>query len=131
MSGFSTLSARSRITAKLRRALSRHGLQATVLVMVAISFASLGPRGGAGDPGSADKAAHVVAYAIAVLPVALADSRRLVWVTIVLALWGGAIELIQPHFGRSANFFDVLANGVGIAVGAAIGRVGNAVLRHI
>ncbi|WP_435140759.1 VanZ family protein [Pseudopelagicola sp. nBUS_19] len=68
-----------------------------------------------------DKLVHLVAFGLLVLPAAL--SRRVplgllfVGLFIGAAAFGGAIELIQPQFGRSADVNDWVADMVGAAAG--------------
>jgi VanZ family protein len=38
-------------------------------------------------------------------------------------LYGGIIEVIQPSFGRDAEWLDFVANGIGIVAGLILGTV--------
>ncbi len=100
--------------------LSPLGVAATFIGAATISFASLSPPGSAGDPGSADKAMHIIAYAIIVLPLALVRSRTRIWSAVGILIWSGCIELLQPLFGRSSSVSDVIANASGILLGLSL-----------
>lgn len=58
------------------------------------------------------------------LPLAAVLSGRGARLTLALlaAAYGGAIELIQPRFGRDAAWADFVADVAGVAAGAARGR---------
>ena len=72
-------------------------------------------------PSGTDKLVHLAAFGLLVLPAAL--SRRVplgllfVGLFIGAAAFGGAIELIQPQFGRSADINDWVADMAGAALG--------------
>jgi VanZ family protein len=73
-------------------------------------------------PGGMDKLFHFLAFFALVLPVALTEPRRWVLLVCLAAGLGGAIELIQPHVGRQAEWGDALANAAGALAGALLGR---------
>jgi VanZ family protein len=72
-------------------------------------------------PSGTDKLVHLAAFGLLVLPAAL--SRRVplallfVGLFVGAAAFGGVIELIQPHFGRSADVNDWVADMAGAALG--------------
>lgn len=72
-------------------------------------------------PSGTDKLVHLAAFGLLVLPAAL--SRRVplgllfVGLFIGAVAFGGAIELIQPQFGRSADINDWVADMAGAALG--------------
>lgn len=68
-----------------------------------------------------DKLAHLVAFLVLVLPTAALWPRVAAWVGVLAVLYGGAIEVIQPFTGRSAEFADLLADGIGVALGFILG----------
>ena len=115
----------------VRSFLDRFGLALSLLAMAAIGAASLSPPGSVGDPGEADKTMHVLGYAAAVLPSAAAPSIALVWPLVLVFALGGAIELIQPLVGRSANLGDVAANALGVGIGAALAWPARWALRRL
>lgn len=77
-------------------------------------------------PGT-DKTHHFVAYAALALPVCLAGKRVALFLLPLFIMWSGAIELIQPLVNRYGEWLDLVANAVGITMGAILG----ALLRRI
>ncbi|MDF0601559.1 VanZ family protein [Psychromarinibacter sp. C21-152] len=76
-----------------------------------------------GPPGHphADKLYHFLGFAVLALPCAALFRRALLWVVLVAVAQAGLIELVQPHIGRDAEWFDFWADLAGIAVGAGLG----------
>jgi VanZ family protein len=68
-----------------------------------------------------DKFYHLVAFAALIFPTAALYARSLVWILPLSALFGVAIELIQPFFGRTAEVLDVVADILGLGVGTLLG----------
>ena len=77
-------------------------------------------------PSGTDKLIHLAAFGLLVLPAAFSRRvRREVLfggLFVGAAIFGGAIELIQPHFGRSANLNDWVADMVGAGLGLLLAR---------
>ena len=77
-------------------------------------------------PNGTDKLVHLAAFALLVLPAAFSRRvpRGLLFggLFIGAAIFGGAIELIQPHFGRSADLHDWVADMLGAALGLLLAR---------
>ena len=71
-------------------------------------------------PGT-DKSHHLVAFAALALPLSFSRPRLAPWVVVAAALYGGAIELIQPLVGRSGEVFDFMADAMGALIGGAAG----------
>ena len=71
----------------------------------------------------ADKVYHFTAFAALVFPVIATGAHRWVWFAPLAIAFGGAIELIQPYFDRSAEWLDFVANSVGVAFGVVLGRL--------
>lgn len=99
---------------------ARLSVSATLIALAAISVASLSPVGSAGDPGSADKTMHVLAYALAVIPLAAVPPKPRLRIALGAIIWSGAIELLQPFVGRTANFSDLMANATGVLLGLGL-----------
>ncbi len=97
----------------------------TGLVICAITWLSLTPLPHLPMPSfqSIDKIQHLAAYSAAALPVALAGRKRWKWLILVIFAWSGVIELIQPSVNRYGEWLDLLANGIGLALGTALGRL--------
>ncbi|MRU14882.1 VanZ family protein [Roseovarius sp. A21] len=100
----------------------------TLLIGAVIGWFTLTPPGEAGAPlPLTDKQLHALAFGLMVLPVALTRPRALYWIAPLALLYGAVIEVIQPSVGRSGEWADLLADGLGIALvcglGALRGRV--------
>ena len=108
----------------LPRRWRRAGLLAGGLTAVVIGFATLMPVSGALPMGGGlDKLFHVLGFAALVFPLILTDSRRWPWAVPLAIAFGGAIELIQPSVGRTAEWLDFGADVTGVLIGAALGEV--------
>jgi VanZ family protein len=102
--------------------LPRIALALTMLVAAAIAVGTLTPHDAmpAPPPGT-DKLHHFLAFAALVFPATAARPRIALWLVPVAIAYGGAIELIQPSVGRSAEWADFMANGLGASTGALAG----------
>ncbi len=69
-----------------------------------------------------DKVYHLIAFGTLILPCALFSRERLTWFMVCALIFAGAIELIQPYVGRSGEWLDFVADGVGIGLGAWVGK---------
>ncbi len=100
----------------------RRGL--LVLTGLAILAGSLLPPG-EGPALLPDKVRHLLAYggwaAVAVL--SPRPWRRLLIYLLLIFLFGVAVEVLQPHFGRTGSLADIVANTLGMLTGAALGCV--------
>ena len=109
---------------KVRSHLEKYSLIVSFGALAVITIASLSPRGSTGDPGAIgvpDSAAHVIAYAVAVLFRAATPSASLLSLILIVFGWSILIEVLQPLVGRSSNLHDILANALGVLLGAVIG----------
>lgn len=73
-----------------------------------------------GVPGS-DKVHHLLAFAALAFPLSVARPRLAPWVVLGVVVYGGLIEIIQPHVGRQAEWGDLLADAAGAILGSAAG----------
>ncbi|MCC5970117.1 MAG: hypothetical protein JJU15_09215 [Pararhodobacter sp.] len=96
------------------------GVAATILLGIVIAFLTLAPVSSEGVPGS-DKLHHVLAFAALAFPIPFARPRLAIPVALGVIAYGGVIELIQPYFGRQAEWADFLADIFGAVLGAAAG----------
>jgi len=103
---------------KLRR--MAIGSVVTIVLAVLIAVLTLAPMP-AGGPAGSDKLYHILAFACLALPLPLVRPRLTIWVVFGVIAYGGAIEVIQPFFGRQAEWADLVADGIGAVVGAAAG----------
>lgn len=104
---------------RLLRLAARAWAPLTLSIVAAVTVLSLLPRPElqAAAPGG-DKLHHLIAYAAAAFPAALARPRGWAWLLAGVAAWSGAIELVQPHVGRTAHLGDLVANVAGLGLGA-------------
>jgi VanZ family protein len=72
-----------------------------------------------------DKGLHFIAYfgLAGILAVALKGDRRVLTATVLIALMGGVLEILQGFTGRDPDIFDECANILGAAAGAGTGRL--------
>lgn len=77
-------------------------------------------------PSGTDKLVHLAAFGLLVLSAAFSRPvpRGLLFggLFVGAVIFGGAIELIQPHFGRSADLNDWAADMLGAALGLLLAR---------
>ena len=72
-------------------------------------------------PEGSDKLVHFLAFAALAFPLARTGRFGLLPVFIGASAFGGAIELVQPSFNRSADVNDWVAGVVGVALGIGCG----------
>ena len=96
------------------------GSAVTLALALIIAVLTLAPLPAACPAGS-DKVYHILAFAGLAFPLPLVRPRLTIWVVLGVIAYGGAIEMIQPFFGRQAEWADLLADGVGAVVGAVAG----------
>lgn len=107
------------MTASKRHALA---MAATVLLAAVIAYLTLTPPRPESAPGLlSDKAYHVIAFTALVMPSSLLYARSLIWLIPAAILFGGAIELLQPHVGRDGDMADFIADIAGVVCGAVSG----------
>lgn len=96
----------------------------TLVVAVAIAAGTLALPGAPSQSAThLDKLIHTLAFALLVLPLTWKNLWHAVWLVPVSLAYGGGIELIQPHVGRSAEWADFLADGIGVAAGLIPGVI--------
>ena len=104
---------------KLRRMAVGSAVTTVLAVIIAVLTLAPMPSGG---PAGADKIYHVLAFACLAFPLPLVRPRFAVWVILGVIAYGGAIEVIQPFFGRQAEWADLVADGIGAILGASVAR---------
>ena len=105
-----------------RRTVTALAVTATFTLGLTISWLTLTPQNlPKVDTLPVDKLAHVAAFTALILPSAILRPRFLWWTFPLAALLGFSIELIQPYVGRSQEWMDVVADGIGLIVGTALG----------
>ena len=81
-------------------------------------------------PEGSDKLVHLIAFAALSFPLARTGRLGLLPVLIGASAFGGAIELIQPSFNRSADLNDLVADIVGVVLGIGCGLLYRRLRRH-
>ena len=104
---------------KLRR--MAIGSAMTIVLAVIIAVLTLAPMP-AGGPAGSDKIYHILAFACLAFPLPLLRPRLAIWVILGVISYGGLIEMIQPFFGRQAEWADLVADGIGAILGASVAR---------
>jgi VanZ family protein len=103
----------------------------TLIVTLALTVAMLWPMEAPPPaPEGSDKLVHLVAFAALAFPLARTGRFGLLPVLIGASAFGGAIELIQPSFNRSADVNDWVADVVGVALGIGLGLLYRRLRRH-
>lgn len=105
-----------------RQRLYRLGIAVTFGLAVVIAILTLAPVSAQDVPGS-DKLHHVLGFAALAFPLSFARPRLALWVVLGVSAYGGLIELIQPYFGRHAEWGDFLADFLGASLGAGAGAL--------
>ena len=94
----------------------------TIIVTLTLSVAMLWPlEAPPPAPEGADKLVHLIAFAALAFPLARTGRFGLLPVFVGASAFGGAIELIQPSFNRSAELNDWVADIVGVILGIGLG----------
>ena len=94
----------------------------TLIVTTVLTVAMLWPlEAPPPAPEGSDKLVHLIAFAALDFPLARTGRFGLLPVFIGASAFGGAIELIQPSFNRSADVNDWVADVAGVALGIGLG----------
>jgi VanZ family protein len=94
----------------------------TIAVTLTLSVAMLWPMDRPPPaPVGTDKLVHLIAFAALAFPLARTGRIGLLPVFIGASAFGGAIELMQPSFNRSADINDWIADIVGVLLGISCG----------
>lgn len=88
-----------------------------------ITVLSLMPLAELPEVSGSDKTHHFVAYGLLMFPVALRQPKNWLLIAVFFIAWSGAIELIQPIVNRYGEWFDLLANSLGVILGIVIARL--------
>ena len=94
----------------------------TITVTTVLTVAMLWPMEAPSPaPEGSDKLVHFVAFAALAFPLARTGRIGLLPVFVGASAFGGAIELMQPSFNRSADINDWIADIVGVLLGISCG----------
>ena len=103
----------------------------TLIVTTVLTVAMLWPlEAPPPAPEGSDKLVHLVAFAALAFPLARTGRFGLLTVFIGASVFGGAIELIQPSFNRSADVNDLVADVVGVILGIGCGLLYRRLRKH-
>ena len=103
---------------------SRMGLALSLVLAAVIAVLMLTPLPpDVPMPTGADKVYHFIAFMALVFPVIVTDTERWSWAVPAAIVFGGAIEVIQPMVGRTADWLDFGANVAGVLAGAALAEI--------
>ena len=103
----------------------------TIIVTLTLTVAMLWPlKAPPPAPEGSDKLVHFIAFAALVFPLARTGRIGLLPVFIGASAFGGAIELIQPSFNRSADVNDWIADVVGVVIGIGLGLLYRRLRKH-
>lgn len=69
----------------------------------------------------ADKLYHAIAFSALLFPTAGLRPRWIWKVAVASLAYGALIEVIQPQFGRQAEWADLLADAIGVVIGVLFG----------
>lgn len=105
------------------------GAALTIILGIAIAFLTLAPISSKNVPGS-DKLHHLLAFMALAFPLPFARPRLALPVIIGVSAYGGLIEIIQPFFGRGADWRDFVADVFGAILGGLLGARGGKWFRH-
>ena len=94
----------------------------TLAVTLSLTLAMLWPlEAPPPAPEGSDKLVHFIAFAALAFPLARTGRFGLLPVFIGASAFGGAIELVQPSFNRSADINDWIADIIGVVLGIGCG----------
>ena len=103
----------------------------TIIVTTVLTVAMLWPlEAPPPAPEGSNKLVHLAAFAALAFPLARTGRFGLLPVFIGASVFGGAIELIQPSFNRSADVNDWVADVVGVILGIGLGLLYRRLRRH-
>ena len=94
----------------------------TLIVTLTLTVAMLWPMDHPPPaPEGSDKLVHLIAFAALAFPLARTGRFGLLPVFLGASAFGGAIELIQPSFNRSADVNDWVTDVMGVVLGIGCG----------
>ena len=103
----------------------------TVIFALTLSTAMLWPMDQPKvTPDGSDKIIHLIAFAALSFPLARTGRFGLMPILFAASAFGGAIELIQPNFNRSADINDWFVDIVGVILGIACGLLYHRFRKH-
>jgi len=103
--------------------IKQYWLFSTFFILTLITIFSLKPLDALPAVPGTDKTHHFIAYAALMLPTAIRKPKHWLFITLLFAMFSGAIELIQPYVNRHGELKDLVANVTGLACGLIIAKI--------
>jgi len=97
----------------------------TLCFLAVITILSLWPLDKLPPVAGSDKAHHLLAYAVLILPTALRKPNKWMLFILLFIAYSGVIELLQPHVNRHGEWLDILFNAAGLVCGWIIAELVN------
>ena len=91
---------------KLLTLIRKNWIIFTLFILLVITILSLWPLDELPSVPGTDKAHHLIAYAILMLPTALRKPNRWILFGLFFIAYSGAIELLQPYVNRYGEWND-------------------------
>lgn len=85
-----------------------------LLGLLIISLSTLTPADYLPPAPGSDKLHHLVGFGGWALLCAFGPTRRFIIMAMLMIIWGGMIEIIQPHINRYGEWLDFVANTSGV-----------------
>lgn len=85
----------------------------TILLTLVVIVGSLSPVIENIGSNNSDKLIHIISYLILSFPLAFRAAHSYILIFFYFVIFGITIEVLQPHFNRSFELWDILANTVG------------------
>lgn len=117
------------LTRRYMKYISLIALGLTVILVAVISVLTLTPIPAPQGLGWSDKTYHLFAFMALTIPIATLRPKWLIFAILAFAMFGGAIEIIQPFVGRSRDFADWIFDLYGVVIGGVIGLLLNSLFR--
>ena len=111
----------------LRNLIADYYRPITLCILLAITVLSLIPLPELPSVSGSDKTHHILAYAALMFPIALRRPAHWLWLGLLFLIWSAGIELIQPFVNRYGELTDLLANLIGLLVGALLAKAVNSI----
>ena len=93
----------------------------TLLLILAVTYLTVGPRVVPGGALYGDKVQHALGFGCIVLPAAVLQPRWLRSLVPAVAIFGGVIELAQMAVGRDGEIGDWVADLIGLMLATSLG----------
>lgn len=108
-----------------RHRLNEYSDWLALLWSAVIGYLSLSPLPQLPEIAVSDKLEHFAAYTVLGFlgGVSRRSIRGMLWISLAIVAYGGAIELIQPYVNRYMELGDFIANACGTLFGATISFV--------